>query len=356
MDGANDVELRKQRILVIDSDRWNVELVERMLDWAGFSDVHSCLDPKAGLTTFKRLEPDLVIFDVHTEQMNGFALLESMRNSSADGPFLPILVFSSDRSRETLQRALRLGATDFLTKPGDSTEILLRVCNFLRMRQMYKNLRSHQDHLEKLVQERVKEVEATQLELHRRLAFVAEYRDDKTGEHTIRVGDISAQIALALGWREKDADVLRLAAQLHDIGKVGIPDSILQKPDRLEPEEFEMMKKHTTIGSRILAGGRARSMQMAEVIAANHHERWDGQGYPKGLKGDQIPEAARIVAVADTFDALTHERLYRPAFSFQESLRILASERGKQLDPKAVEAFLKVSKTPGFQNELRCAA
>jgi HD-GYP domain-containing protein (c-di-GMP phosphodiesterase class II) len=185
-------------------------------------------------------------------------------------------------------------------------------------------------------------VEDSQLQVIQRLAIAAEYRDDETGEHTRRVADLAAPIGEALGMSEEQVRLLRQAAPLHDVGKIGIPDSILLKPGRLTAKEFAEMKRHTTLGAGMLAGGRGALMEMAEAIALAHHERWDGSGYPHGLKGEAIPLAGRVVAVADVVDALTHARPYKQAWPLEDAVREIAAQAGRQFDPAAVDAFLRL--------------
>jgi HD-GYP domain-containing protein (c-di-GMP phosphodiesterase class II) len=195
---------------------------------------------------------------------------------------------------------------------------------------------------ESKVRERTRELEEAQLEIVARLAQAGEYRDDDTGEHTKRVGHTAAMLAYALGWPEHEVQLLYYAARLHDVGKIGIRDAILLKPGKLNPEEMQLMQLHTTMGARILSSGRSPLLQMAEAIAYSHHERWDGTGYPRGLAGQEIPQAARIVSVADVLDALTHERPYKRAWLVTEALEELKRQRGKQFDPEAVDVCLEV--------------
>lgn len=191
------------------------------------------------------------------------------------------------------------------------------------------------------VQEQSAEIEQSELEIVSRLASAAEYRDDETGEHTRRVGSISAEIARALGWSKDEVKLLSYAARLHDVGKIGLRDSLLLKPDKLTPDEFSIVRAHTVIGASLLSGGRSKLLQLAEEISLAHHERWDGSGYPLRLAGEEIPQSARIVAVADVFDALIHERPYKHAWSIEEALREIREQSGRQFDPKVVEAFFE---------------
>jgi HD-GYP domain-containing protein (c-di-GMP phosphodiesterase class II) len=192
------------------------------------------------------------------------------------------------------------------------------------------------------VRERTRELEEAQLEIIARLAQAGEYRDDDTGEHTKRVGHTAAVLAYGLGWSEQEAQLLYFAARLHDVGKIGIRDAILLKPGKLNPEELELMRLHTTMGARILSSGRSPLLRMAEEIAYSHHERWDGAGYPRGLVGQAIPQAARIVSVADVLDALTHERPYKRAWPLAEALEEIKRQRGRQFDPAVVDVCLEV--------------
>ena len=194
-----------------------------------------------------------------------------------------------------------------------------------------------------------RELEEAQFEMLARLAAAAEFRDDDTGQHTRRVGDLSVTIAQHLGLPEAEIELIRLAAPLHDLGKIAIPDAILGKPGKLTGEEFDQMKTHTTIGAEMLAGSPFALVEMAEQIALTHHEKWDGSGYPSGLAGDAIPMAGRIVAVADVFDALTHSRPYKPAWSTADAVAEIQSQSGRHFDPKVLAAFLSVA--PSAQRE-----
>jgi putative two-component system response regulator len=230
---------------------------------------------------------------------------------------------------------------DFLTKPFDAVEVVLRIKNLLRTRSLHRQLQGQNELLDQKIRKRTAELEDTQVEILERLALAAEYRDDDTGEHTKRVGETAARIAEALGWSKADVELMRRAAPLHDVGKIGISDSILLKPGKLTPEEFELMKTHTTLGAKMLSGGQFPLLKLAEQIALTHHERWDGTGYI-GLSQEAIPLAGRIVTVADVFDALTSERPYKKAWSWNEAIEEIQSQSGRQFDPHVIETFLNV--------------
>ena len=251
---------------------------------------------------------------------DGYAVLEQMKAVVPPGEYLPVLVLTADINREAKERALALGAKDFLAKPLNSTEVILRIRNLLETRLLQLELAAHARTLEQRVRDRTAELESARLEILERLAVASDFRDDATGKHARRVGEMAAQLAAELGVPGDMVELYRWAAPLHDVGKLGVPDSVLLKPGKLTPEEFNLMKRHTEVGASILSGSSAPVLQLAEQIALTHHERWDGSGY-MGLKGEEIPLCGRIVAVADVFDALTHERPYKHAWNSRRIAR-----------------------------------
>lgn len=331
--------LIKPRILIVDDDAANRHLLERLLDLGGYDDVRSAMSGQEALTDGIAFDPDLILLDLHMPEIDGYEVLQALRQSTPSNIYLPILVLTADATHKARKRALELGASDFLTKPGDATEILLRVRNFLAMRAWSQELNQKNIDLEEKVRERTHELEIAQVEIVQRLAMAGERRDDDTGAHTQRVGDLSARIAKAMGQNEKFIGLIRLAARLHDLGKIGIPDSILLKPGKLNSEEYSIVQEHCQIGASILSESGTPLLQMAERIAAAHHERYDGTGYPDGLAADTIPLEARIVSVADVWDALTHERPYKAAWSPDDARAEIERQSGRQFDPRVVEAF-----------------
>ena len=249
------------------------------------------------------------------------------------GEYLPIVFLSGDLTTQARRSALASGATDFLTKPFDAGEVVLRIRGLLLTRLLHLDLQRHNETLEQSVAERTQELEASQREIFERLCRVASYRDDATREHTKRVGRLTERLALAIGTAPDMAQRMGMAAELHDIGKIGVPDEILYKPGRLTGEEMARMREHAAIGADALTGSSSRLLQLAEQIALEHHERWDGTGYPRGLGGKRISLAARIVAVVDVFDALAHDRPYRPAWPRDRVLAEIASGAGSHFDP-----------------------
>lgn len=298
-------------------------------------------DSSTVVDTFRQFKPDLVLLDLHMPRMNGFQLMEALQALIPEGEYVPFVVLTGDRDPEVRTRALSSGAKDFLAKPYEYNEVLLRIRNLLETRMLYQRLQEHNNLLEEKVRERTKDLEGTREQVLRRLALAAEYRDDVTGRHAERVGVLSALLAQRLGVSQEVVKLIRFAAPLHDVGKIGIPDAILMKAGPLSKDEFEVMKSHTHIGARILAGGRFPLLELAREIALTHHERWDGKGYT-GMAGERIPVVGRIVAVVDVFDSLTHERPYKPACDLEEAMGIIEGGRGSHFDPRVVDAFVEL--------------
>lgn len=331
--------LRHAKILIVDDSDANIRLLERILHQAGYTHYQSTTDPRTVLTLYREFHPDLILLDLMMPHLDGLAVMEQLALEMLDGAYFPILVLTSDITLEAQRRALAAGAKDFVTKPFDPTEVLLRIGNLLETRYLHMQLHDQNKTLEQRVRERTQQLEELHLELLERLAVAAEYRDDATGQHTRRTGHTAGRLAQVLRLPKRLVELIRRASPLHDVGKIGIPDHILLKPGQLTPAEFEVMKTHTTIGARILSGGRFPLLQTAEKIAFTHHERWDGNGYPRGLKGEAIPLEGRIVAVCDAFDALTRDRPYKPAVSVDDALGELQRCAGTQFDPRVVNAF-----------------
>ena len=334
-------QLTESRILAIDDSDANLLILESILDDIGYTHIVTLSDPTRAVATCQAFDPDLVLLDLHMPRMSGLDVIAAIRERKSE-TYLPVLMLTADVSSEAKVRALSTGANDFLTKPFDRTEVELRIRNLLQMSHLHRQLHDQNAVLEQKVAERTQEVEAAKIEILERLAMAAEFRDDQTGEHTKRVGMICALVAEALGLEERDARALERAAPLHDVGKIGIPDRILLKPGPLTPAEFELMKRHTSIGAQLLSQSLSPTLQLAETIAATHHERWDGSGYGLRLSGDEIPLSGRILAIADVFDALTHDRPYKDAWDPERALEEIRSQRGRQFDPDVVDAFLSV--------------
>ena len=332
--------LTTSRILIVDDQPSNVALLEGILQEEDFNCYQSITDSPQTLPLFLEYQPDLILLDLQMPILDGFDVMKQLRLCLSPDDYLPILVLTANITPEAKRRALSEGAMDFLTKPFDASEVILRIKNLLQTRLLHVQLQSQNRLLDQKVRERTAALEETQIEILERLALAAEYRDDNTGEHTKRVGRTAARIAQALGWSDEEVELIRRAAPLHDVGKIAISDSILLKPGKLTPEEFERMKMHTTLGAKMLSGGRFSLLRLAEQIALTHHERWDGGGYI-GLREESIPVAGRIVTVADVFDALTSERPYKKAWNANDAIEEIKRQSGKQFDPRVVEAFLE---------------
>jgi len=338
-------DLSGARLLIVDDEEANVQLLRRILDTAGYRNIRSTNDPRAVEQLLAEYDPDLIFLDLLMPAMDGHEVLQMIRERTPDNAYRPVLVLTSDHTQEAKRRTLSAGAKDFLTKPLSPSEVRLRARNLLETRSLHQALREHNERLEQRVAERTAALEDARMQTLLRLARAAEYRDDQTGEHTKRVGRTSRRIATALGLDDGLAETIGMAAPLHDVGKIGIPDAILLSSDRLTPEQFEDMKEHCAIGYDLLAGTDVPLLQLAAEIALTHHEHWDGQGYPRNLTDTQIPLSGRIVSVADTFDALTNARPYKEAWSRERALAEIERNAGIHFDPQVVEAFLDTIRT-----------
>ncbi len=334
-----DAPLTSARIMVVEDDAPTRMAIHRALAGIGFRDVVVYDDGEAALAGVVETPPDLVLLDLHMPGVDGFGVLSALRPLLEGDAFLPVVVVTGDQQWEHRQRVLRMGAKDFLHKPFDVAELGARVLNLLETRRLHLQMRDTKALLEVRVQQRTRELELAKDEILFRLARAAEYRDDMTGRHAARVGVAAAALGRAIGLEEARCEVLRVAAPLHDVGKIAIPDAILLKRGRLTGEEMTIMKRHTTIGADLLARSTSHVIEAARVIALTHHERWDGRGYPRGLRGEQIPIEGRLVAIADAMDALTHQRPYKPAFPFERAIAKLLSESGSAFDPEVAEAL-----------------
>jgi putative two-component system response regulator len=334
--------IKNARILIVDDQEANVLYLETILRKSGYTAFHSTQDSRQVQPMFEENRPDLILLDLMMPHLDGFAVMEQLKPLIAQDSYLPILVLTADISPETRRRALSSGASDFLVKPFDPTEVSLRIHNLLSAWFLHVLPQRQNAVLEAKVRERTQELEASQLEVLERLAQAAEFRDDDTGQHTRRVAEMAARLAAELGLPAEQVEMIRQAAPLHDVGKIGISDTILLKPGKLTNEEFDVIKGHAAIGARLLANGHSDFVKLAEIIALSHHERWDGRGYPHKLKEEEIPLEGRIVAIADVFDALTNERPYKKAWPVGEACAEIERQSGKQFDPRVVEAFLRV--------------
>jgi putative two-component system response regulator len=334
-----DEHLRELRVLAVDDQDANLLFLRRTLERAGSRHVTTVQDPLRVVPVFVKTEPDLVVLDLHMPGMDGFELMRRLAPIAGGRSGVPFLVLTGDDDEEVKQRALEAGARDFLTKPFSPTELLLRARNLLEVQQLHRRLRAQNTNLEQLVEQRTAQLEQARLDAFNRLALAAEYRDDATQEHAWRIGRTCGLLARQIGLEDRQATLIERAAPLHDIGKIGIRDAVLLKPGKLSRAEFAEIKRHTTIGAEILSGSSSSLLSLAEQIALSHHERWDGTGYPAGLREEEIPQPGRIAAVADVFDALTHERPYKAAWPVEHAIAEVLSQRARQFDPVVLDAF-----------------
>ena len=325
------------RILLVDDAPDLVFIMEQILASEGYTNVVSTTDPTKVADLYQAVRPDLVLLDLHMPVMNGFEVMAALQEVAIGS--VPIVMLTGDRSPEAKVRGLRGGAKDFITKPFDRAEVRLRIANLLETRYAHRQLEKQNLLLEMNVQARTRDLERAKVEILQRLAMAAEFRDDDTGEHTKRVGRLCGLMAQAMDLSESQVELITAAAPLHDVGKIGVPDSILLKTGSLTPEEWEIMKQHTVTGARMLSESVSPVLQIGERIALTHHERWDGYGY-QGLARNEIPLSGRIVSVADAFDAMTHKRPYRDPIPVEEATEEIVKERGRQFCPMAVDAFL----------------
>lgn len=362
--GGNDqetVSIADARLMIVDDEPINIKVARKYLTAAGYRSFIDITDPTQVLDSVACEQPDVILLDVMMPEISGLELLEQLRREEATR-HIPILIVTAAETEETRVAALELGATDFLTKPVNAPELVARVRNALVVKAHHDHLQNYARQLEQQVMQRTAELAASRLELIHCLARAAEYRDNETGRHVLRVGKYAGVIARELGLDCRTVELIEHAAPLHDMGKVGVPDGILLKEGKLTPDEFEVMKKHTGYGKRtfeLMSGDDWRMFKshtflgemimdvesspiitLAAKIALTHHEKWDGSGYPLGLSGEDIPLAGRITAVADVFDALSSARPYKPAFPLDKCFEIMKEGKGTHFDPRIVEAFL----------------
>jgi putative two-component system response regulator len=339
-----------KRILVVDDDQASRSITTVLLERLG----HQAETAQDGIEALAklRLGVDLVLLDVMMPGLDGYEVCRRIRQDPA-GVDVPVIMVTAMSSLHDRIRAVEAGANDFITKPVDRTELRVRSASLLKLKDTQDALRRHQAHLEAVVEERTGSLRTAleqmaeaqrvaylaQLDTVERLAMVAEYKDHVTARHIRRMSEYCAVIARGLDLPHGEVELILHASRMHDVGKIAVPDSILGKPSSLDEAEWAVMKRHTTIGGRILDNSSSAILQAGRVIALCHHERWDGSGYPGGLAGEAIPLWGRICAVADVFDAVTSERPYKPAYSIDQALNIVRNGRGTQFDPRVVDVF-----------------
>ncbi len=353
---------RHARIMIVDDEMINIEVVKAYLEEEGFFNFLTTTRSTMAIDMVRNEKPDIVLLDINMPQVSGLDILNAMRNDH-ELKLIPAIVLTASHDPQIKLNALRLGASDFLAKPVDPSELMLRLQNVLAVKAYQDHLAKYSERLEDQVRLRTAELMLSRQEAIHCLARAGEFRDDDTGHHVTRVGRYAALIAQELGFDQVTVDLIEQAAQLHDVGKIGIPDAILHKPGKLDPQEFDMMRAHcgigrriinplsneesirlrthATVGMQIMGSTNSPVLKLAAVIAATHHEKWDGTGYPHQIAGDRIPLEGRIVAVADVFDALSSARPYKEAFPIEKCLQILREGRGSHFDPYVLDAFFR---------------
>lgn len=338
----NGVINQQAKILVIDDEIINLSILEELLEGAGYQFVDCEASPRKAITLYQNNDYDLVMLDLNMPDIDGFGVLAAFNEIALALP-PPVLILTSLSDRENKLRGLREGARDYLIKPFDHDEALYRAANLIELHQGKKSLIDMNKELENKVIQRTKDLEAAKVDIVKRLAMAADYRDTETSEHTLRVGLITQLLGEKMGLGDNYCNVLLEAAPMHDIGKIGIPDRILLKPGRLSDEEMTIMRSHAVIGANMLADSPSEILTEAKIIAESHHERWDGSGYPYGLRETNIPLSGRLVIVADVFDALTTRRPYKEPWTMAATLDYLRQESGKMFDPDIIKIFLENS-------------
>ena len=355
-----DADYKSATVAIVDDEPVILSVLQKYLRAEGYRDVVTTTQSASAIEFFHDCHPDAILLDVMMPDVDG---IEVLRRISEDERLcrIPVLVLTATTDRKIRQRALELGASDFLSKPIDFVDFVPRVRNSIKVKLYQDRLHSHNQELGVLVRERTAQLEESRREIVQCLARAGEFRDDQTGNHVLRVGRYVGIIARELGYSEAICKDLEIAAQLHDVGKIGIPDDILFSPDRLSREEFEHIhrhcgfgrkiikpvgqdpysdtRSHVDIGAKLLQVSDSSLMTLAASIAQTHHERWDGTGYPLGLAGQDIPIEGRMTSVADVFDALSSKRPYKPAFPREKCFAIMEEGRSSQFDPAVLDAF-----------------
>jgi putative two-component system response regulator len=328
------------RLMVVEDNRTNLLVLKGIVQKFEGCDVEAFLDPLEAIARAEEVLFDLFIVDYLMPELDGREFITRLRKRD-EYRHVPMVMITADGNRQTRIDAISSGATDFLNKPVDPVELRARIGNLLVLRRQQIDLSHRNEWLAEEVQRATRHLAEREEEIIWRLSRALEYRDTDTGDHTFRVASVARMLATELQLDPTFIKTMYLATPLHDVGKVAIPDAILGKPGPLSPEETIVMRAHVPIGEAILADGESELIRMASRIASTHHERWDGQGYPNRLAGEDIPIEGRIAAIADVFDALCSQRPYKPAWPVEDARHAIQQGAGSQFDPACVAAFEK---------------
>lgn len=338
--------MHKPKVLVIDDEEMIRDMISDMLTPMGYDVIHAC-DGEDGVRKVQECSPDVVLLDVTMPKLDGFGVLQFIKQTE-DTKMIPVVMITALNELKVRVKAIDIGVDDFLSKPMDIMELRARVKSLIKVKAYNDHMKNYQKELEIEVAKRTEEVQIAYKEAKNAayetvhiLSRAAEYRDEDTGAHLLRVSNYTSAVAVKMGLNEEEVEEILYGAPMHDVGKIGIPDNILMKPGKLDPDEFEKMKEHVKMGELILQGSSAFIKKGAE-IALSHHEKWNGSGYPNGFKEEEIALSGRIIAVVDVFDALTTRRPYKEPFPLEKALEIIKTGRGEHFDPKVVDAFFEI--------------
>ena len=332
------IKIAEARILAVDDEKALCAMVATWLRREGmYCDMAYCVDDAISL--MHQMHYDLVISDITMPGKTGIDLLNIVRENF---PKTAVIMATAVDNRETALLTLEKGAFGYTIKPFERNEFIINIFNALERRRIILEHEDYERHLEQEVRDRTEDIRNREEQIALHLISASGYRDEETGQHIKRIGLYGAILAKQIGWSQEMIDYIRVAGPMHDVGKIGIPDEILRKPGRLTPEEFEVIKQHPQIGAQILADSHIPLLQMAHDIALYHHEKWDGSGYPFGLKNDAIPVSAQIIALVDVYDALSNDRVYRSALPEEKVVTIMEDGKNRHFNPRIFEAFLEV--------------
>ncbi len=333
-------DVKAAKILIVEDDPLNADLLREILEEEGYFNIFMSQDPFQVLSLHEKNTFDLILLDIQLPGMSGVQVLEQLQRSNKR-EFLPVIMLTACTDRKIRKKVLEAGARDFISKPFENWEVLLRIRNILHTRFYYAQQVLRVDLMESEVSRRTKEIRETQFEIIQRLAVAGELRDNETGAHVKRMSHICSLLASKRGVTSEFSELILYASAMHDVGKIGIPDSILLKSKKLSPAEWEIMQQHPKIGARIIGNHNSPLISLAREISLFHHERWDGGGYPHNISGGRIPVSARIAAISDVFDALTSDRPYKKAWSIEKSVEMIKSESGKHFEPIMVDILVE---------------